>query len=162
MKRIIGSILISSLLITGCSHNLSKYSNEQESEFYDRINKLCENKDDLILEVTGGQKYSIKKLIMSADSTKFIDIKSNMTTIISTNEIITLSFTDSSKGAFDGFLSGLWIGSGTGLLAGQLISSGSSGGIGRLYLLIYSVLAGVVIGSAYGLLNPGTTIIKIN
>ena len=162
MKKIIVSILISSLLVSGCSHNLSKYSNEHESEFYDRINKLCENKDDLTLEMIGGRKYSIKELIMSADTTKFVDIKSNMTTLISTNEISTLSFTDSGKGALDGFLTGLWIGGGTGLLAGQLISSGSSGGIGRFYLLIYSVIAGVVIGAAYGLLNPSAIIIKIN
>ena len=162
MKKIIAAILISSLLVSGCAHNLIKYSNEHELEFYSRVNKLCENKDDLTLEMIDGQKYCVKELVLSTDTTKFVDIKSNTAICKITNEISTLSFTDSGKGAVDGFLSGLWIGGGTGLLAGQLISSGSSGGIGRFYLLIYSVLAGTVIGAIYGLLNPSTIIIKIN
>ncbi len=162
MKKIIASILISSLLVSGCTHNLLKYSNEHEFEFYSRINKLCENKNDLTLEMIDGQKYNIKELIISEDSTKFVDIKSNTTIIKSTKEISSISFTDIGRGVLDGFLSGLWIGGGTGLLIGQLKLGGGSGQEGRVYYLIYSVLAGTIIGAIYGYINPSTTIIKIN
>lgn len=162
MKKIIVSILITSLLVNGCSHTLVKYSNEHEFEFYTRINKLCENKDDLTIEMIDGQKYRVKELIISADTTKFTEINSDMTIIKNTKEISLVSYSDSRLGTSDGLFSGLRIGGGTGLLLGQLISGGSSGGLGRFYFFVYSVLAGVAIGLIYGYNNPSTAIIKIN
>ena len=162
MKKIIASILALSLLISGCSHNLVKYSNESESEFYNRVNNLCKNRDDLTVVMISGQKYNAKEFIISADSSKFVEIGTNITLIKSTKEISSIDFPDSNKGTIDGLFNGLWIGGGTGLLLGQLLSGGSAGGIGRFYFLLYSVLAGVIIGTTYGYLNPGITIIRIN
>ncbi len=159
MKKIIASILISSLLVSGCTHNLSKYSNEYESEFYGRINKLCENKDDLTLEMIDGQKYRVKELIMSAETTNFIDIESNMSIIKSTKETSSITFTQTSKGTLVGLLIGGVIGLVT-LFLGDGV--GTAAPKGNIYPFIYLSVSGAVIGSVYGLISPSKTIIKIN
>ncbi len=162
MKKIIAAILTLSLLISGCTHHLEKYSNESQDDYYNRVSELCKNKDELTITTIGGEKYIGKLLNVSADSTKFFDLKSNSVLCKTTKEISTFTFKDYGTGVADGFLSGLWIGGGTGLLLGQLLSGGSSGGIGRFYFLLYSLLGGVIIGTTYGYLNPSTTIVKIH
>lgn len=159
IKKIIASILILSLVISGCSRNLVKYSNEHEFEFYSRINKLCENKNDLTLEMIDGQKYRVKELIMSADTTNFIDIESNMTIIKSTKDISSITFTQMGKGTLVGLLIGGVIGLVT-LFLGE--GGGTAAPKGNIYPLIYFAVSGAVIGSVYGLISPSKTIIKIN
>lgn len=153
---------ILSLLISSCSHSISKYSNEYEFEFYSRINKLCENKDDLTLEMIDGQKYNVKELIISVDTTKFIDINSNTTIIKSTKEISSISFTQTGRGVFEGLLYGSLIGGAAGLLPNMVLPKGTGHPSGNPLIILYGAVAGAVIGSTYGYMNPSKTIIKIN
>ena len=161
MKKIIASILISSLLISGCAHNLSKYGNEPQVDFYYRVTKLCENNNDLTIEVLDGKKYKGKELRMTSDSTSFKELETNALIVLKTQEVNTISFTQIGRGIFEGFLYGSLIGGVTGL-APQLIFGGQGTPKGDIYLVLYTAITGAVIGSIYGLINKSKTIIKIN
>lgn len=161
MKKIFISILILSLLISGCTHTISKYSNEYEIDFYNRIEKMCEKKDELTIETINKEKYKAKELKITVDTTSFIENKKNLLIIKKTQEISSISFTPMYRGAFEGFLYGSLIGGGAGLLV-QLKEAGVGSPKGDVYFILYSALTGAAVGTIYGLINPGRVIIKIN
>jgi hypothetical protein len=152
--------LFISLLVSSCTHTISKYSNEQELEFYNRIGKICESKDDITVETVDKVKYQGGELSITLDTTSFIDYRTNQFIVKNTQEISSISFSEMSRGAFEGFLYGAMIGGGVGL-SSQLINLGGAPK-GDIYFILYSAITGAVAGVIYGLINPSKTIIKIN
>lgn len=161
MKKCFLLIIILSLIAIGCSHTIYKYSNENNSEFYNRIIKICESQDELIIETIHKEKYSARKLRITVDTTSFIENNSNRIISKSTSEISLISFSKMSRGAFDGFLIGTLVGGGIGLLS-QTKAMGGAAPKGDLSFVLYSTLAGSAIGITYGLINPGRITIKLN
>ena len=159
MKKIIASILALSLLISGCTHHLEKYSNESQDEFYKRTSELCKNKDELVITTIDGEKYIGKKLIITKDTIS-LEQRTRVPLVMETKKVNKISFFERERGAFDGFLNGLWIGGGVGLISVKLFKGSEQPG-GAL-VLFYSIIVGGIVGIMYGILNPSETIIKIN
>lgn len=160
MKNTIVCILALTILISGCSHNLSRYSNESQADFYSRVANLCKDKDELEINLLDGRIFIGKELTMNSDSTSFTNVELDSRVVIPTQKVFTISFDESGRGAFEGFISGILIGGGGALLYDQVIIGESAEKQGLPYLLIYSILAGGGIGAIYGLINPSTTTIQ--
>jgi hypothetical protein len=125
MKRIIICFLILSIFVSGCAHTISKYSNETRNEFYSRAEKICEKKDDLIIETVDGDNYKVRELRITEDTTSFIENSSNLFVVKKTTEIKWVSFYEALRGATEGLIYGSLICGGAGVL-GQLNTSGGS------------------------------------
>ncbi|MBI1937442.1 MAG: hypothetical protein HYS25_04895 [Ignavibacteriales bacterium] len=161
MKKILLSVFVISLSICGCTHTVTRYSGENEIEFYSRVEKISKGQNDLLIETINKEKYKGRELKIDVDTTSFTDNSTNLIIIKKTQNISTITFPQMSKGAFDGFLFGSLIGGGIGLV-GQLKDIGGSAPQGDVYFLLYSTLAGAAAGTIYGLINPSSIIIKIN
>lgn len=161
MKRRIMTILTLSFLICGCSHTIMQYGNEQDDIFYARVEKICENKNDLLIGTIDKKEYNARELKVTKDSTSFVENKNNQKIVKRTKDIVSVSFAETERGAFDGLLYGSLIGGSVGLLA-QLKSVGGAAPKGDVYFIFYSAAAGAALGTAYGLINPGTITIKFN
>jgi hypothetical protein len=159
MKKISISLLILLLINNGCTHSILQYSNEKDDEFYARVEKLCEKRNDLLIETIDDTIHNAGELKVNKDTISFIENNTNQIIIKKTYEIKSISFTQTSRGIFDGLIYGTLIGSGVGLL-GQLNPKGGAAPKGDIYFLLYSALTGAAIGITYGLINPGKIIIK--
>jgi hypothetical protein len=161
-KPIIGMFL-AVLFLSGCAHNISKLTNESNHEYIRRVANLCNHKNELIIETTNNDIYKAKELKITIDSTSFIETTTNHKEIKDTKEISSISFSQKCRGAYEGLLFGSLIGASAGLgieLLGQ--GGGGSAPKGNVYTIIYSSLAGGIIGIAYGIFEPGTIKIKVN
>ena len=160
MKKIIASILALSLLISGCSRNLVKYNNEHEFEFYGRVNKICEGKEELSIVTKNNKSYQGKKLVLSNDSTSFINLESNSIEKICTDDISQIEFEETSVSRVQGFL----FGGLTGGLAANILSNpatGEGGYLGKVISISACILVGGLIGIIYSIVNPSNTTIFI-
>jgi len=161
MKKLVAYILLFSFTLSACSHVLPKYQNESKSEFYARINKLT--KDRIVsLKIVSEQTYDCKILQVNSDSTSIYDINSNSFRTVMTNNIISVSYNDSERGAWDGLIYGFLIGGIVGLLPNLFLSKGAGHPSGNPFLILYGALAGIVIGVTYGSYNDSKTTILIN
>jgi len=157
MKKIISLILLLSISLNGCIHHIPYYQNESREDFHRRVNNLCNGKL-IVIELTDGKKYYGKEIKVSTDSTSFIEITSNTTQILRTKEILSISFDESGRGMFEGFLYGALIGGVIGIIP-QLPGAGGTPK-GDIYAIIYISIIGAGLGSIYGLLTGSNTIIK--
>lgn len=160
MKKIIASILILSLVISGCSRSLVKYSNELEFEFYNRVNKLCEGKEELSIVTKNNRSYKGKKLVLANDSTSFFNIELDSFEKISTDNISQIEFEGTIASGIQGFLFGGLAG---GLTANILSNPATGEGwyLGKVIYMSIGILVGGLIGIIYSTSNPGKTKILI-
>ena len=160
MKKIIASILALSLLISGCSRNLVKYNNEHEFEFYGRVNKICEGKEELSIVTKNNKSYQGKKLVLSNDSTSFINLESNSIEKICTDDISQIEFEETSVSRVQGFLFGGLAGG----LVTNYLSNPATGEAGHWKIVPISIgiIVGGLIGIIYSIVNPSITTIIIN
>jgi len=161
MKKAISVILILGILISGCTHNLVQYSNETQADFYTRVAKLCEDKLELAIEGLNGKRYKGKDFRITTDSTSFKEIETNTLIVLKTKEVNTISYTQTGRGIFEGFLFGASGSIGI-LLASTYLSKGGGHPEISESLLIFVPIIGSIVGIVYGLINQSTTSIKIN
>ena len=159
MKKLVASILLLSFTLSACSHVIPKYQNESKSEFYARINKLTKNKT-VLLKMASEQTIECKELQLNPDSTKYRDVNSNSLRTIATNKIISASFNEGERGAWEGLLFGTLIGGVAGLIPNFILPKGTSHPSGDPMLIIYGAIAGAVIGVIYGSYNESKTTIN--
>ncbi len=157
MKKIISLILLISISLNGCIHHIPHYQNESREDFHRRVNNLCNSKL-IVIELIDGKKYYGKEIKVSTDSTSFIKITSNTTQILRTKEILSISFNESARGMFEGFLYGALIGGVIGTIP-QLLGGGGTPK-GDIYTIIYISIIVAGLGSIYGIITGSNTIIK--
>ena len=161
MKKLVASILLLSFTLSACSHVLPKYQNESRSEFCARINKLTKDKT-VLLKMASEQTIECKELQVKPDSTNYRDVNSKSLCTISTNLIISASFDEGERGAWEGLLFGTLIGGVAGLIPNFILSKGTNHPSGDPMLIIYGAIAGAVIGVIYGSYNESKTTIEIS
>ena len=158
MKKLVASILLLSFTLSACSHVIPKYQNESRSEFYNRINKLTKDKT-VSLKMTSEQTIiDCKELQVNPDSINYRDVNSNSLRSIATNKIISVSFNEGERGAWEGLLYGSLIGGVSGLISILVLSNGHQSG--NPFVILYSAVAGAIIGAIYGSNNDSKTIIE--
>lgn len=161
MKKTFVSVILLLLLSSGCTHTFIQYSNEDNNEFFTRVERLCKDRDDLIIQTVDKIEYNARELKISEDTTDFIEISTNKFISISTEQISTISFSQPVRGAFEGFLYGTLIGGGVGF-SPSIFSRGIGHPGLSIDILLYSTLAGAVIGTTYGIISESKSVIKIN
>ncbi len=161
MKKVVSAILILGILVSGCTHNLGKYSNETHEDFYYRVSKLCEKKNELTIEGLDGKRYKGTDLRITSDSTILKELETNTLIVLKTKEVNTISYTQMGRGIFEGFLFGTSISSGILLASIYFSNGGGHPGISETALIFVPII-GAVVGIVYGLINQSTTNIEIN
>lgn len=156
MKRIIASVLISSLLISGCSYDISKGEYEKNQQFYERVNKVCKDKDELIIRIKDGKSFKGKEIKVASDTTTFVNLESNFVERITTNKITEIEFSGTGTSIFEGFLFGSLAGGGSATLF--FPESGSEKG-GRAIGILLGIAIGGLIGVIYSILSHPHTVV---
>lgn len=160
MKKIIVAILMSSLLISGCAYNITKGDYEDNQKFYERVNKVCEDKDELTIVTKNNRSYKGKDLVIVNDTTGFINLESKSFERINTENISQIEFEGTGASGIQGFMFG---GIAGGFLANYLTNPASGEGkhLGKIIFISSGVLVGGLIGIIYSIINPGNTTIFI-
>ena len=159
MKKMIVAILISSLLISGCAYNITKGDYEDNQKFYERVNKVCEDKDEFSIITNNNKSYKGKKLIIANDTTSFTDLEFNSLKKINTNNISKIEFRGTGSSTFEGLLFGGLAG---GLVANILSNPAPGEAVqGKAIYLLLGVAGGAIIGIIYSIINPSNTTIFI-
>ncbi len=161
MKKFVACLLLFSLTFSACSHVLPKYQNESKQEFCARINRLTKDKA-VSLVMGAGQIIVCKDLQVNPDSTNFREVNSDSLRTIGTNEIISISFYDGERGAWEGLLFGTLIGGTAGLIPNIALRTGTSHPAGNPMLLIYGAIAGAIVGIIYGSYYESKTTIELS
>ena len=148
-------------MVSGCTHVIVKEVNEKDSEFYDKVEKLC-NEKDLTIKTKDYEEYKANNLMIHGDTSSFLEKETKLLMNKNNYELSSISFQQSSRGAFEGFLYGTISGGGLGLLFQFPNASAGRSPKGDVNFIIYSAAIGAVIGTVYGLLSKSTTIIEMN
>lgn len=157
MKKIIIAILISSLLVTNCAYNILKGENEREQNFYTKVNKVCEEKDELSIFTKDNKDYKANKLVMDIDTTSFFNLESKIFEKIGTDDIYKIEFTGTGTSNFEGLLfGGLAGGIVANILSNPLYGEAKQGK--AIYILL-GAIGGAIVGLLYTIINPGNTTI---
>jgi hypothetical protein len=160
MKKLVALILLLSFTFSACSHVIPKYQNESAQDFYNRINNLCKDKV-VSLKLNNEQAFDCKEIKVSADSTSYLDVNSSSLKTIKTNKIISISFSEGERGAWEGLLYGTFIGGAAGLIPNLVLPKGTGHPSGNPLIILYGALAGAVIGVIYGSYNESKTTIVL-
>ncbi len=160
MKKIIAVILMSSLLISGCAYNITKGDYEDNQKYYERVNKICEDKDELSIVTKNNRSFKGKSLVMVNDTTSFINLELNSIEKINTNDISQIEFEGTGSSTFEGVLFGGLAG---GLVANILSNpvDSSHARQGKAIYLLLGIAGGSIIGIIYSIMNPSNTTIII-
>lgn len=158
MKKMVALILVlSSLLISGCSYNISKEKYEEKERYCTRINKILE-KNECTIYTTDRKTYIGREIKVMADSTSFYDVSKTSQQVLPTNHITEIRFKGTGSSVFEGFLFG---GIAGGIL-GNIISNPSSPGLEKAISILGGIGIGGIIGILVSLINPSYTIIILN
>ncbi len=157
MKKIIASILALSLLISGCSYNISKEKFEEKERFYTRINKILDQNECMIYTMDQ-RTYVGREIKVMVDSTSFYDVSKISRLVLPTNHISEIRIKGTGSSIFEGFLFG---GIAGGIL-GNIISNPSSPGLEKAVSVLGGIGIGGIIGILVSLIYPSYTIILFN
>lgn len=160
MKKVICSVLISSLLITSCSYNINRDEPQTEKKYYEYVNNKCKNKARLTIETKTGTVFIGKDMTLKSDSTSFRLVDKEVTIVLSTQNLKNITYSSSLTGIRDGFILGALSGLSLGLLA--LAADKNEGGMGGAILATIVLPVFIVIGSLWGLINESETKIEIS
>lgn len=88
MTKFILLIVAGSILIfSGYSYNITKNKYEEKEKFYEKVNKLCNEKDECTI-TTKEQNYFIgREINVLSDSTSFYNIEIDSKKKLATNQI---------------------------------------------------------------------------
>ena len=157
MKKIIASILALSLLISGCSYNISREKHEPINKYFERINTIFKNKSELLIRTLEGNSYVANQLQISDDNLNFFNLATGQLEKLKIDRVYSVEFQDKGIGAFEGFIFGALIGGG-----GTAIFYPTSSGEAKQGRAV-AILAGIFIGGLTGIginafINKTTTI----
>ncbi|MBU2493639.1 MAG: hypothetical protein KJ571_13515 [Bacteroidetes bacterium] len=155
MKKIIISILIFSFALSGCSRIITRNDYEIREKYYQKINKICEDKDELIIKVYENEEYKGKEIKISDDYTTFINLSSNTLKKINTRDIVQIKFDGTGTEGFEGFLFGALAGAGISVL---LIPQNGEGP-GTLLVIAGLIAVGSIVGLIFSTSTDITTTI---
>ena len=160
MKKIIAVILIFSLFISGCAYNITKGDYEENQKFYEKVNKVCEDKEELSIIINNNSRFKVKRLVMMNDTTSFINLRFNSIEKINTNDISQIEFKGTGASGIQGFLFGGLAGG----LVTNYLSNPATGEAGHWKIVPISIgiIVGGLIGIIYSIVNPSITTIIIN
>lgn len=160
MKKIIAVILIFSLFISGCAYNITKGDYEDNQKFYEKVNKVCEDKEELSIIINNNSRFKVKRLVMMNDTTSFINLRFNSIEKINTNDISQIEFKGTGASGIQGFLFGGLAGG----LVTNYLSNPATGEAGHWKIVPISIgiIVGGLIGIIYSIVNPSITTIIIN
>jgi len=152
-KILILSVFFSSLLIVGCSSDIVKNTYETEEDYLEKINKICANKDELIISTNDSLIYSGKQLVIKNNSVTFIDNQTEKDKEIDIKDLAQIKFEGTGTNVFEGFLFGGLAG---GLLSAVFYPDGHEmSGLG----VILGTGIGMVVGGVVGFISSSKTII---
>ncbi|MFA7418842.1 MAG: hypothetical protein WCZ90_04075 [Melioribacteraceae bacterium] len=164
MKKVICTVLISSLLITSCSHYINRDEPQTEKEYYEYVNNTCKNKACLTIETKTGTVFIGKDMTLKPDSTRFRLVDKEETIVISTQDIKYITYRNTLTGVRDGFLIGTLLGASFLGVSYKIFqdTGGGDWGYGWSILAVIVFPATVLIGTIWGLISGSETNIEIN
>lgn len=161
MKKTISLLLVISILITSCTHTISRPSIETKSDYYKLVNKRCEGRTDLRITTITGLQYEGLDLVITDDSTHFKLNNTGKSVSIVTSEIRSISY----HKRFSGILYGSILGTLAGLTAAlgiMLTSPSGDAAMGAAIIASIVFPIGVVGGTLWGYFNPSEYVFEIN
>lgn len=158
MKKYSSLILLFSVVLNSCAHVIPKYKNVSSEDFYNRINYLCKEMV-VTIKLKNAQVINCKEIIVNKDSTSYLDLASSTFRTIETTNIFSISFSDSERGGWEGFLLGSFLGGAAGFLSNYILPKGHPSG--DPLLIIYGALTGAVLGIVYGYIHESQITINL-
>jgi len=145
-RKIVSNVLVASLLFSiGCSSSYVVSSSQNADKSFSTFNADAYDRSGVIV-FQDGAELNAKNIVASTDSTRFLNEKTNTTTVVPTLAIQRVVF----KKRFAGFLEGFWIGALVGVPAGVgLVVFGMPKGEGESYV-IAAVFVGGLVGGLIG------------
>lgn len=159
MTKLILLMIAATLLISnGCSYNITKEKYVEKEKYYEKVNKLCAEKDDCTITTKEQNSFIGREIKIMSDSTSFYNIEIESKQTLATNQISEIKFKGTGSSIFEGFLFG---GIGGGLL-GNFISNPSSPGLEKVISVGGGILVGGVIGIMVAIIYPNYTIMNFS
>ena len=137
---------MSSLFISGCAYNITQGEHEDNQKYYERVNKVCEDKDELSIVTKNNRNYKAKNLVIADDTTRFINLEFNSLGKINTTDISQIEFEGTISSPFEGFI----LGGLAGGVVANFLSNPATGESGHWKIIPISI--GIVIGGLIGII----------
>lgn len=154
-KLILLSVATSLLIFSGCSYNITKDKYEESEKYYEKINEICTEKDECIINTKDQKTFFGREIKIKIDSMSFYNIGENSKQRLSTNQISEIRFKGTGTSWFEGFLFG---GIAGGIL-GNIISNPSSPGLEKAGSVVGGIVVGGILGILVSIIYPSYTII---
>ncbi len=144
--RVVSCVLLVSLLFSiGCSSSYEVSSSPDADPSFNTFNVDAYDRSGTIV-FQDGRELGARNIMVSKDSTRFLNENTNATTVVPTFTIQKVVF----KKRFAGFLEGFWMGALVGVPAGVgLVVFGMPEGEGESYV-IAAVFVGGLVGGLIG------------
>lgn len=158
IKSLILFLVSASFVLSGCSYNVTKGEFEEKEKYYERVNKLCMDKDSCIISTIDQKTYNVHKIKIGKDSIIFYNFRSNSIHKLASNDVSKIRFKGTGSSIFEGFLFG---GVSRGVI-GNIISNPPSPGMEKAVTVLGGFLLGGITGILVSILYPAYTVIDFN
>lgn len=102
-------ILMFSIALMGCAHKITKYDNEDSTQFYKRVNGFIKD-ETVILLTTENDTVIAKSVLITGDSTEYVNLEDQRNYKMLTNNIDIIEYDEMGRGVFEGFAIGSLLG----------------------------------------------------
>ena len=154
-KRII--LILISLQLFSCSHNIIKTNFEKNEQFFEKVNKIATEKEARII-TKNDEEYFAAEVSVDKDSVYFLDSIQNKRVSLLTKDIDRIEFQGTGIKGIEGFLFGGLAGG----IVGNILSNPSEDGLGKAIYVVGGVLFGGITGVLYAIKTNPKTIVKYN
>lgn len=143
------------ILLTGCSHNITRIKDEESFSFFNRVNNILKDKSDCSIYTIEEKEIKAGEIIINPDTTKFYDNLLNKKNQIPTDVIKEISFEGTGTSLFEGILFGGLAGG----AIGRLSANPDRPGLEKAYSTGVGIGVGILTGVIAGyLISPKTKI----
>jgi len=152
MRKFNQVFVLIAILITGCSHTITRYNTESELEYYERINKYLSDKDEILIEADKNNQIVAQNIILTKDSVTYINLKTNSIATESTKNISTITVNEKGRGVMEGSVYGLLLGGAIGVAFTEIFLGGGHPGFSPEIIIGFPT-AGSLLGAIIGYAN---------
>ena len=159
--KILSTFLLICIINYSCTFTYVKSKSSDIEKYYSKINSLA--KDDIAdVYLMNGNSIYVENLIIRSDSTSWVEIYTEKSNTVLTDDVNEIVFKDHLKGTIGGFIGGFLAGVALSVSAALLLSDDGNSEGGGGYAIIGGTMLGTLLGTVIGAIKGDKQVYVIN